>query len=390
MASAFAVGHRECLNGTITLPTWLSPGAQCCSYRTFIIDSQAKRLVIFGHPDSCNDTKCRIYVNGEDFFRIYPDDPFPGMYPVTETLAIPPFVGWHKPRYDRGRNIFWHVGFENIWHLLKKDKVEKYYKHGRWVDDNAYGTNGIEDVAGVAGFGTQTGEEKKADGKRSAVRGLRGGSNLNADGEDVSGSGSRPRRMTRGQGELQPQIQAFGAANNERAPGAQPSQRVPNGSSSAAEQICPCHGADRCDVDDLRWLHRRESLFDLDSRLADSCLESTNRESLELELRVRHHRRGYLNSARVTNYRPAQAELHQSNNEKDADYENQNIGLRGGALSGPSSAFDAFSTHAAIKISGSPTIDMSTYAEEMDTFHGLTLPLPEDRMRAAKSTLTPS
>ena len=299
---------------------FLPEGASCCQYRTCIFQSKNAEEVIPGHTRDCNIPQSLLNYGHAKFFAAYPNGPFEDSYPVMETISNPPILRGTPKWADDGGPIYWYVdlkekGIKGLLHPLAVQKYEKA-KKGKGAEksnDKKKGNTGKSEKKYVD-KATQTYDrqatvenEKKRDGEQQKSRHAKV---FNADREDVTGSGNRPRRMTRGEDELRPQLQPL--------------------------RICPYHGEDNCEVDDPEWFDRQPRRSELGHLAMDSATTLVARPPQSYDPRspreARHHMRSHIRPLNASNYRPRRVELHQENRNPNASADEQTRGLRGGAL----------------------------------------------------------
>lgn len=298
---------------------FLPEGGRCCQYRTFIFKSKNPEEVIFGHTPDCNIPQSLLDYGRAQFFAVYPNGPFEDSHPVMETTSNSPML-LRTPKWaDDGKPIYWYVDLKekNAKDLLHPSAAQKYEKAKKGNDAE----KSDDTKQARTGDGEKTYDEKatQTDDKQQGAENQGQGDDenkklhhtrvYNADSEDVTGSGPRPRGMRRGEDELRPQLQPL--------------------------RICPYHGEDNCEVDDPEWYDRQQRSSEHDHLAMDSAA-TLARPPQSYDPRSpregRHHVRSYLRPLNASNYCPPRVELHQENRDPNAGTAQHTRSLRGGAL----------------------------------------------------------
>lgn len=307
--------------GSDNMP-FLPEGARCCQYRTFIFKSKNPEKMIFGHTPDCNMPQSLLDCGSLQFFAVYPNGPFEGSHPVMETDSNPPILRRTPKWADDGKPIYWYVDLKektikDLLHPLAVQKYEKEKKQkgaGKGNDKKEGKTS--EGEKKYVHNATQTEDKQPALEKKDQSKGdekkVYHTKFFNADGEDVTGSARRPRRTTRAEDELRPQLQPL--------------------------RIWPYHGEDNCEVDDPDYYDRQQRRSELDHLAMDSGSTLLAGPPQSYDPRspreARHHMRSYLRPLKTSNYNPPRVELHQENHDPNESTAQQDQGLRGGALIG--------------------------------------------------------
>ena len=298
---------------------FLPEGGTCCQYRTFIFKSKNPEEVIIGHTPDCNIPQSLLDYGHSQFFAVYPNGPFEDSHPVMETTSNPPMLRLTPKWADDGKPIYWYVDLKekNVKDLLHPLAAQNYEKakgnDAEKSDDKKEGRTSDGEKKYIE-KATQTDEKQQADEKQRQGDGENKKFHhtrvYNADSEDVTGSGPRPRRTTKGEDKLRPQLQPL--------------------------RICPYHGEENFEVEDPEWYDRQQRRSEHDHLAMDSATTLVARPSQSYDPRSpresRHHVRSHLRPLNASNYRPPRVELHQEDRDPNTGTAQHTGGLRGDAL----------------------------------------------------------